>query len=605
MRLTGPDGGVVAEFDPEGATLSVERGGTTVVEPSRLSVDKLARQLHGVNVWESDVSVSDERPVAESYEMARGKAREREYEAHERTVTYDHPDAEGVVEVDVRATREAVAARYRVTGAAGGRHTGDETTFRFPRGTVTYLIPFDRAHEASARQQPIVEAAGEYCPPGLFRVDDQWVLLGEAGADGSYAAGRLVAGKREFTVDVPQTQMRAEFPMETPWRVAVVGDLSTVVESTIATDLVDEAVPGRGAADNGIDAGATIDDDWVEPGRVAWSWWSESDSPDDFDRQREYIDYAAERGWEYVLVDAGWPARREAVPDLIEYASERGVEVFLWTHWLDLDTESKRAEALATYSDWGAAGIKVDFMDADDQGRMAFYDALAEDAAAHELLVNFHGSVVPSGLQRRYPHVMTYEGVMGAEYYKWSTLSAEHNCTLPYTRNVVGPMDYTPVTFSADARHTTAGHELALSVVFESALQHLADSVDEYASRPAAETFLESVPAAWEETRFVGGHPGVEATVARRPRENRAGAPPRSGEGGSAADEWFLGSITAGPQRIVTADCSFLGAGEWTADVVRDDGTDSLERESWTVGAGEALDVVVPENGGFVARFTR
>jgi len=206
---------------------------------------------------------------------------------------------------------------------------------------------------------------------------------------------------------------------------------------------------------------------------------------------------------------------------------------------------------------------------------------------------------------------MTYEGVMGAEYYKWSTLSAEHNCTLPYTRNVVGPMDYTPVTFSADARHTTAGHELALSVVFESALQHLADSIDEYASRPAAESFLESVPAAWEETRFVSGHPGVEATVARRPREDRAGAPPLSadgtadGESDAAADEWFLGSITAGPQRIVTADCSFLGDGEWTADVVRDDGADGLERESWTVGADEALDVVVPENGGFVARFTR
>ena len=608
MRLSGPDGGVVAEFDPEDATLAIERDGTTVVEPSRLSVGKLARQLHGVDVDDSAVSVGAERTVSESYEMARGKARQREHAARERTVTYDHPDAEGVVEVDVRAAREGVAVRYRVTGAAGGRHTGDETTFRFPRDTVTHLIPFDKAHEASARQQPIVETEGEYCPPGLFRVDDQWVLLGEAGADGSYAAGRLVAGENAVTVDVPQTQMRADFPMETPWRVAVVGDLATVVESTLVTDLVDERLPDHGAAtgaaDNGVAAGEAIDDEWVEPGRVAWSWWSESESPDDFERQREYIEYAAERGWEYVLVDAGWPARREEVPDLIDYANDRGVDVFLWTHWMDLNTESKRAERLSIYSDWGAAGIKVDFMDADDQGRMAFYDALAADAAAHDLLVNFHGSVVPSGLQRRYPHVMTYEGVMGAEYYKWSTLSAEHNCTLPYTRNVVGPMDYTPVTFSADARHTTVGHELALSVVFESALQHLADSIDEYAARPAAESFLERVPAAWAETRFVGGHPGVEATVARRPRDDRAGAPDGAPDD-APADEWFLGSITAGPQRIVTADCSFLGDGEWTAEVVRDDGAGGLERESWPVTAGEALDVVVPENGGFVVRFTR
>jgi len=148
-------------------------------------------------------------------------------------------------------------------------------------------------------------------------------------------------------------------------------------------------------------------------------------------------------------------------------------------------TETKR-ERLPTRRDWGVASLKVDFMDHDDQGRLAFYDRLAAAAAEQELLVNFHGSVVPSGLPRRYPNVLTYEGVMSAEYYKWSTLSPEHNCILPFTRNVVGPMDYTPVTFSAEARHTTAGHELALSVVFESGLQHFADSPEAYAARPPA-----------------------------------------------------------------------------------------------------------------------
>ncbi|WP_436925230.1 glycoside hydrolase family 97 catalytic domain-containing protein [Halosimplex amylolyticum] len=579
MRLIGPDGATTAVFDPEDATLAIERAGTTLVTPSELAVEKLSRQLHGVDWTDADVSVGDAAEIEETYEMPKGKARERSHRAVERTITYDHPDAMGVVEVALRVAAEGVAVRYRVTGEAMQRHTGDETTFSLPRDAVSWLIPFDEAHEASARQQPIVETAGEYCPPGLFRVDDQWLLLAEAGADGDYAASRLVAGESEMTFGVPETQMNAHFPLETPWRVAVVGDLTTVVESTLVTDLV-------GAAE--------IDDDWVEPGRVAWSWWSESSSPDDFDRQREYVDYAADRGWEYVLVDAGWPRRRDEVPDLIDYANERGVDIVLWSHWTDLNTETKREERLSAWADWGAAGIKVDFMDHDDQGRMQFYDQLAEDAAEYELLVNFHGSVVPTGLQRRYPHVMTYEGVMGAEYYKWSTVTPEHNCTLPFTRNVVGPMDYTPVTFSAEAAQTTPGHELALSVVFESPLQHFADSIDEYGARPEAEGFLEAVPAAWDETRFVGGHPGVEATVARRD-----------------GDEWFLGSITAGPQRIVTVDCSFLGSGdaaasdEWSAHVVRDETGGVLESEEWTVTGQEALDIVVPENGGFAARFTR
>jgi hypothetical protein len=237
--------------------------------------------------------------------------------------------------------------------------------------------------------------------------------------------------------------------------------------------------------------------------------------------------------------------------------------------------------------------VKVDFMDSDDQGRLAFYDRLAAAAAEHELLVNFHGSVVPTGLRRRWPNVMTYEGVYGAEQYGWSTLTPGHNATLPFTRNAVGPMDYTPVTFSADRRYTTAGHELALSVLFETGLQHLADAVEEYAARPPAEAFLERVPAAWDDTRFVGGYPGDAVTLARR----------RGGE-------WFLGSAVAGAGRRVEAPCEFLD-GPRTAHVVRDalDVADpdpgpgeALVAGERSVGPDDPLSVRLPEHGGFVAR---
>lgn len=594
MRLSDPNGALVAELDRDALALAVERDGTTVVEPSELPVRKLATELHGVDpTADLTAAVGERRTVEEAYETRFGKARQRRHRAVERTVTWTHPD--GAVEVDVRVATDGVAVRYRVRREGRDLLFGDETTLHLPGRAVAWLVPFDQAHEASARQQPVREADGEYCSPGLFRVDDQWVLLCEAGADGDYAAARLVADGGAVSYSVPGSAVNVHFPLETPWRVAVVGDLATVVESTLVTDLAGPvAHEDRSGSDDPGALQTGAGGDWVEPGRVAWSWWSEPGSTDDLDRQREYVAYAAERGWEYVLVDDGWRRERESIPGFVADAAERDVGVFLWAHWTDLNTEAKREEHLNAWADWGVAGIKVDFMNHDDQGRMQFYDRLAEAAGERELLVNFHGSVVPTGLQRRYPHVMTYEGVLGAEYYNSGTLSPAHNCALPFTRNVVGPMDYTPVTFSAATRGTSAGHELALSVVFESGLQHFADGIEAYAARPEAEWFLERVPAAWAETVLVGGHPGAEATIARR----------ANGDDGRRDGEWFMGSITAGPRRTVTADCGFL-AGEWTAEVVRDDGDDGLAREQRSVTGTEALDVAVAENGGFVARFTR
>jgi hypothetical protein len=330
--------------------------------------------------------------------------------------------------------------------------------------------------------------------------------------------------------------------------------------------------------------GPRTDPDWVEPGRVAWSWWSESNRQSDFDRHCEYVDYAAERGWEHVLIDLGWD--EEWLPELIEYADDRGVGIEVWSHFVELNTESKRAERLSTWADMGVSGIKVDFMDSDDQGRMAFYEELAADAAEYELTVNFHGSAVPTGLRRRWPNIMTYEGVRGAEYYKWTTNTPEHNAILPFTRNVVGPMDYTPVTFSADHSTTSVGHELGQAVVYESALQHFADSIDTYANYPLAESVLEAVPTAWDETRFLRGHPGSEATIARR-----------------CGDEWFVGCIMAGPDRSVEFPVEFLdGATTATVTTDTDDGGALTESEE-EVAPGETLSVSVAENGGFVVRF--
>ncbi|HET7325289.1 MAG TPA: glycoside hydrolase family 97 catalytic domain-containing protein, partial [Halococcus sp.] len=217
------------------------------------------------------------------------------------------------------------------------------------------------------------------------------------------------------------------------------------------------------------------------------------------------------------------------------------------------------------------------------------YDDLAAATADNELLLNVHGSITPKGLRRRWPHLLAYEGVFGAENYHPApkTIPPEHNAILPFTRNVLGPMDYTPVTFSAETGQTTAGHELALSVVFETGLQHFADSIESYAARPQAEEFLEAVPTVWNETRFVGGYPGREATVARR-----------------RDDRWFLGSIVAGESHSVEVSCEFLDEGRsYDLSIYRDE-DESLVRDDRETTASDDFSVAVPENGGFAAVFT-
>ena len=240
----------------------------------------------------------------------------------------------------------------------------------------------------------------------------------------------------------------------------------------------------------------------MRPGRVAWSWWADSGSPASLDAQKAYVDFAARMGWEYVLVDAGWdPAW---MPPLTAYARARGVRVLLWSRWDELTPPSRRDALLRRYRDWGVAGVKLDYMESDSFRRMRWYRTVARAAARRRLLVNFHGSTLPRGMSRTWPNVLTWEGVRGAETYKGPTpVTPEHNTILPFTRNAIGSMDYTPVTFSAPGRRTSAAHELALSVVFESGLQHLADSPDVYSALAAARRWLRRVPAAWDATRLL------------------------------------------------------------------------------------------------------
>ena len=326
----------------------------------------------------------------------------------------------------------------------------------------------------------------------------------------------------------------------------------------------------------------------MRPGRVAWSWWSDSASPASLAAQQAYVDFAAQMGWEYVLVDAGWdPAW---MPQLVAYARARDVKVLLWARWDALALRPQRDALLSQWRGWGVAGVKLDFMESDSHQRMAWYRGVARAAAERRMVVNFHGSTAPRGLARSWPNVLTSEGVLGAESYKGDVavpITPAHNATLPFTRNAIGSMDYTPVTLSTPRRQTSAAHELALSVVFESGLQHFADRPDAYAALPPARRWLRGVPVAWDDTKLLDGYPGGSATIARR-----------------AGRRWYVGAIDAGAGGAVRLPLDFLYPGRrYRARIVEDAPGATLRVRSRRVTARRVLRLDVGPAGGYVVRF--
>jgi alpha-glucosidase len=326
------------------------------------------------------------------------------------------------------------------------------------------------------------------------------------------------------------------------------------------------------------------DTSWIKPGKAAWDWWSGSFARGvDFKpgmntaTMKHYIDFAAAHHLEYMLIDAGWyPATDDRhpldilrhvpevdVPGIIAYAKQKGVKVILWVFWSELDKHMD--EALTLYEKWGAAGIKVDFMDRDDQEMVNFYERCVRKAAEHHMVVDFHGAYKPTGLRRTLPNLLTREGIMGLEYSKWSDrITPEHDVTIPFTRMLAGPMDYTPGGFhnatraEFKPRHVepmtqgTRAHELAKYVVYESPLAMVSDYPEAYENQPGIE-FIEKVPTVWDDTKVLNGEPGKYITVARR-----------------NGDSWYVGAMTNWDARDLEIPLNFLGSGEYEAQIFAD-----------------------------------
>ncbi|MEO6086038.1 MAG: glycoside hydrolase family 97 catalytic domain-containing protein [Umezawaea sp.] len=544
-------------------TLGVTRSGRAVLSPAPVGLRTTAADLTSGLRFVSRAN----RVVSEQYVMTTGKRRARTVQGNEARLVF--ATAAGArIDLVVRAAPDGVAYRYVVPGPV--TVTGEASTFSVPAAAPAWLLPYNAWYEADrVRSTAGGAAAGDYGNPSLFQVGEDYALLTESDVDGRYPGAKLrhASGSGTYAVVLADEQVTSGGELRTPWRTAIVGDLATVTGSTLVDDL---APPSKVA-----------DTSWVKPGKVAWSWLSENSSPSDFERQKAYVDFAARNGWPYVLVDEGWSAAW--VPELTRYARAKGVDIVLWLHWSALDTAAERDTVLPRIRDWGVKGVKLDFMESDSRERYQWYDAVLAKTADLHLMVNFHGSTIPHGLARTWPHVMSMEAVRGAE----NRPAAAGNPVQAFTRNVVGSMDYTPVSLDVGTHEASVAHEVALPVVYESGWTHFADKPEAYQARPQALRFLDQVPTVWDDTRLVGGTPDTGTVLARR-----------------NGDRWFVGAISVGDARTVSAPLSFLGAGDWLVEVVRDDTSAArgdVLRSSQVLRSTSTLSVAVPRNGGFAA----
>ncbi|MFF1877148.1 glycoside hydrolase family 97 catalytic domain-containing protein [Leifsonia sp. NPDC058230] len=474
----------------------------------------------------------------------------------------------------VRVADDGVAVRYAIPDLQGVTSLDSESTaLELSTFERAWVLSYQTWYETPRFGQDVSELPdGDYGLPILLRAaNDRYVLVTESDIDGRFsgAHARIDSAAGELRFIQADASVEVARGVITPWRVFIVGDLATVVESQLVDELAPPTHPTMGDAS------------WVRPGRAAWSWWSDFYSSAQFEQQKHFVDVAARLGWEHLLIDCGW--EETWVPEIVAHASRFGIQVHLWTIWHDIDGPEK-LQKLALWRSWGVVGIKVDFMESESKDRYRWYDSVLQETARLGLMVNFHGSVIPRGWARTWPQVVGYEAIRGSEYYVFYNdlpLTAEHNVIQPFTRNIVGAMDYTPTAFTAPGRTTSDGHELGMSVAFECGITHYADGVDAYLERPLAAKLLAELPATWDETRLLTGTPDTEAVLARR-----------------SGDRWFIGGIAAGPARDLQVPLSRLGGSGWQSWIVNDaEGADGLADALSLVD--DVLTVHLDQDGGF------
>lgn len=629
-KVASPSGRVkVAVTAGAGLTYEVEFDGRQVIAPSAVSMTVNGTRVFGLQpklAGRRVRSVDDKiiPPVKDKTAVIPDRFNE---------LTLRFKGGYGLV---VRAYDDAAAYRFFVEGKGPLTVNSEEATFAFA-GSPSGWLPFAKSMHMSFESPYTYVALKDVGPdklslapvlidlpggvkaavtdadlieyPGMFLTGR---ALGEPVLKGKFAPYPLEEKFRNKSERALEVSKPADYiastagPRAFPWRVVMLAAKDADLLTNNVVYRLGEPLKLKDAS-------------WIKPGKVAWDWWNDWNIYGvDFKAgintptYKYYIDFAARHGIEYVILDEGWSDTKDLLklnPDidmkeLTAYAAEKKVGLILWCVWATLDRQMDAA--LDRFVEWGIKGIKVDFMDRDDQKVVEFYRRTASAAAARHLLVDFHGAFKPDGLSRAYPNVITREGVMGLEHSKWSAdITPEHDLIIPFTRMLAGPMDFTPgamLNAQADQfkavgdrpmSQGTRAHQLAMYVVYESPLQMLCDSPSNYEREPDSLAFLSAVPTVWDETRPLEARAGDYVAIARR-----------------NGDKWFVGAMTDWTPRKMEITLDFLGDGVWRADIFAD-GVNAahyagdLKRSSVTVRKGDKLELDLAPGGGWAAVFTK
>jgi len=527
--------------------------------------------------------------------------------------------------VEARVYNDAIAFRYRIpkqTGLERYLLDQEDTEFRpvMDATAWTLRLPnYQSGYESEYTEQVLSALSNQggvssYIlngSPALLHLPGvAWAAVGEADLEGNSAmylenptgnwGGHYLVSKISPPVDGNGPAVDAPLPHDSAWRVVMIGDKpGDLIESTVMTDL---NPPSRVA-----------DTSWIHDGKASWDWWNGDIGPDGkssftTENMKYYVDFAAQSGFRYMMLDAGWSTSditklrgNVDVPELVRYAATKNVKVWIWLYSKSVTKQMQ--EAFPLYEKWGVAGVKIDFILRNDQQGIQWYYNVAKLASEHHLLVDFHGATQPWGIERTYPNVLNYEAVLGLENNKAGRRDGPADRTVfPFTRMLTGAMDYTPGGFNNVTEEDfvaldknpmvmgTRAQQLALYVVFQAGLEMVSDVPSTYLHDPSFQ-FLRDVPTTWDETHVVAGEPGELITVARR-----------------NGREWYLGSITNWTPRDLHIPLKFLGKGAYRAEIYTD-AIDSGEKpkhisiRKQTVHRSDTLSLSLVKGGGCAIRF--
>ena len=611
QTIISPDKGVEVSVSLNPLTYSVTRAGHPVLAPSALGLE--LKNQPAMSDW---ILLHEEhRTIDRTWKPVWGKS--DHIRDHYTEVTLSLQERSGShrrMDLIMRAYPDGVAFRYVLPAQPALAHfvvTKELTSFHFASDATVWAGITEQYHNSFEHEylkQPLsgVPTGAHVTLPMLAQVDaGTYAAVMEADLTDWAGMYLTPSGPANLTADLsPRLDnvglVMADAPHQSPWRVIMLGQRSG---DLIESNLIENLNPPSKISDTS----------WIKPGKMAWDHWWSGDVKMDNDTNRRFITFASEMGFPYQLIDWQWygefnkpeanitrPASQIDMPGLLKFAADHHVKEWLWMHSGDVSRAKDAGtldSAFALYEKWGIAGVKIDFMDSNDQSIVKWYEEIVTLAAKHHLMVDFHGAFEPTGLRVTWPNLLTREGVLGNEYNKFSTrVTPLHKLTLPFTRMLAGPMDYTPGGFlnrSPSEWKQTAptqvmgsrAQELALFVVYWSPLTCVTDDPVNYKDQPGLD-FLRAVPTVWDETRVLDGEVGEHIVIARR-----------------QGTRWFIGGMTGDKAYDYKLALSFLPKGSYTAHIFADPADSSASYEALTqttksVTAGDSLDLHMRLAGG-------